>query len=142
MYIENFNSIKLHSLPKKDGLFEIKSNLPWKKQMNYYEHTLITKQDLSESQNQKLVDKYENIINKNLGKVLKTEKWGLRTLVYKIKNNKKGFYFHIKFNGVGKTIKELEDTENIDEMLLRFLTIKVKKHDLDINYFEKKDYKL
>ena len=111
--------------------------------MNCYEHTFIAKQDLSESQNQKLIDKYENIINKNLGKVLKTEKWGLRNLAYKIKNNKKGFYFHIKFEGVGKTVKELEEAENIDEMLLRFLTVKVKKHDLDINYFEKKDdYKL
>ena len=107
--------------------------------MNCYEHTFIAKQDLSESQNQKLIDKYENIINKNLGKVLKTEKWGLRNLTYKIKNNKKGFYFHIKFEGVGKTVKELEGAENIDEILLRFLTVKVKKHDLDINYFEKKD---
>ena len=107
--------------------------------MNCYENTLITKQDLSESQNQKLVDKYQNIINKNLGKVLKTEKWGLRILAYKIKNNKKGFYFHIKFEGVGKTIEELEGAENMDEMLLRFLTVKVKKHDLDINYFERKD---
>ena len=107
--------------------------------MNCYEHTLIAKQELSENQNQKLVDKYENIINKNLGKVLKTEKWGLRTLAYKIKNNKKGFYFHIKFEGVGKTIEELEKAENIDEVLLRFLTVKVKKHDLKANYFEKKD---
>ena len=107
--------------------------------MNSYEHTLITKQDLSESQNQKLIDKYENIINKNLGKVLKIEKWGLRTLTHKIKNSKKGFYFHIKFEGVRKTIEELERAENIDEMLLRFLTIKVKKHDLNTNYFEKKD---
>ena len=107
--------------------------------MNCYEHTFIAKQDLSESQNQKLIDKYENIINKNLGKVLKTEKWGLRNLTYKIKNNKKGFYFHIKFEGVGKTVEELEEAGNIDEILLRFLTVKVKKHDLDINYFEKKD---
>ena len=107
--------------------------------MNCYEHTFIAKQDLSESQNQKLIDKYENIINKNLGKVLKTEKWGLRNLAYKIKNNKKGFYFHIKFEGVGKTVEELERAEVIDEMLLRFLTVKVKKHDLAINYFEKKD---
>ena len=107
--------------------------------MNSYEHTLIAKQDLSESQNNELVDKYENIINKNLGEVLKTEKWGLRTLAYKIKNNKKGFYFHIKFEGVGKTVEELEVAENIDEVLIRFLTVKVKKHDLDINYLEKKD---
>ena len=108
--------------------------------MNCYEHTLIAKQDLSESQNQKLVDKYQNIINKNLGKVLKTEKWGLRTLAYKIKNNKKGFYFHIKFKGVGKTIEELEGAENIDESLIRYLTVKVNKLDLEKNYFQKKDY--
>ena len=107
--------------------------------MNCYEHTLIAKHDLSESQNQKLISKYENIIDKNFGKVLKTENWGLRTLAYKIKNNKKGFYFHIKFEGVGKTIEELEKAENIDEVLLRFLTVKVKKHDLKVNYFEKKD---
>ena len=107
--------------------------------MNCYEHTLIAKQDLSESQNQKLVDKYENIINKNLGKVLKTEKWGLRNLAYKIKNNKKGFYFHIKFEGDGKTIEELEKKGNIDQMLIRFLTVRVKKHDLETNYFSKKD---
>mgnify|MGYP002525678457 CR=1 FL=1 len=56
-----------------------------------------------------------------------------------LKNNKKGFYFHIKFEGIGKTIQELERTENIDEVLLRFLTVKVKKHDLNTNYFDKKD---
>ena len=107
--------------------------------MNCYEHTFIAKQDLSESQNKKLIDKYENIINKNLGKVLKTENWGLRNLAYKIKNNKKGFYFHLKLEGIGKTIEELEKAENIDDMLIRFLTIKVKKIDLETNYFAKKE---
>ena len=108
--------------------------------MNCYEHTLIAKQELSENQNKKLIDKYQDIINKNSGKVVKTENWGLRNLAFIIKNNKKGFYFHIKFEGIGKTIEELEKTENIDDMLIRFLTVKVKKHNLDINYFEKKDY--
>ena len=107
--------------------------------MSYYEHTFITKGDLSEKQNKKLIDKYENIINKNLGKVLKTEEWGLRNLSYDIKNNRKGFYFHIKLQGEGKTVVELERAENIDPALIRFLTIKVKKHDLNTNYFEKKD---
>ena len=56
-----------------------------------------------------------------------------------IKNNKKGFYFHIKFEGSGKTIEKLEKAENIDQMLIRFLTVRVKKHDLNKNFFEKKD---
>ena len=107
--------------------------------MNCYEHTLITKQDIPESQTKKLIDKYQNIINKNSGKVIKTEEWGLRILAHEIKNNQKGFYFHIKFEGVGKTIDELEKAENIDEMLLRFLTVRVKKHDLDTIFFEKKE---
>ena len=105
--------------------------------MNCYEHTFITKGDLLEKQKNKLVDKYEDIINKNFGKVIKIEHWGLRTLAYSIKNNKKGFYFHIKFEGDSKTIEELKKAENIDRFLLRFLTIKVKKHNLDTNFFEK-----
>ena len=108
--------------------------------MNCYEHTLIAKEDLPKSQSKELLDKYKNIINKNLGKVLKIEEWGLRSLAHKIKNNKKGLYFHIKFEGIGKTIEKLERTENIDKELLRYLTVKVDKHDLNTNYFEKKEF--
>tara|TARA_B100000315_G_scaffold206081_1_gene200266 strand:+ start:323 stop:649 length:327 start_codon:yes stop_codon:yes gene_type:complete len=108
--------------------------------MNCYEHTLIVKQDKFGNQSEKIINKYENVINKNSGKVLKIEEWGLRNLSHSIKNNKKGFYYHIKFEGTGETIKELEKAENIDQMLIRFLTIKVKKHDLKKEYFGKKDY--
>ena len=104
-----------------------------------YEHTMIAKENLSERQSKELINKYQDIINKNLGKVLKIEEWGLRTLARKLKNNKKGFYFHIKFEGIGKTIEELERAENMDRSLLRYLTVKVEKHDLDTNYFEKKE---
>ena len=107
--------------------------------MNCYEHTLIVKQDKFGNQSEKIINKYENVINKNSGKVLKIEEWGLRNLSHIIKNNKKGFYFHIKFEGMGKTIEELEKAENIDQMLIRFLTVKVKSHDLKKEYFEKKD---
>ena len=107
--------------------------------MNCYEHTLITKSDLSENQNKKLIEKYENIIKKNKGKIIKVENWGLRVLSHKIKNNKKGFYYHIKFEGDGNITNVLEKEESIDEMLVRFLTVKVKSHDLKNIYFEKKE---
>ena len=107
--------------------------------MKCYEHTLIAKQDLQEKQIESLINKYKDIINMNSGKVLKTEEWGLKNFSQKIKNNKKGFYFHIKFEGTGKTISELEKAENIDQMLVRYLTVSVKKHDLNNAYFEKKD---
>ena len=108
--------------------------------MHCYEHTFITKQDLSESQAQALVSKYKELIKTNFGKVIKTEEWGLRNLSRRIKNNKKGSYFHIKFEGIGKTIEELEKAENIDESLIRYLTVKVKQHDLKTIFFEKKEF--
>tara|TARA_B100000029_G_scaffold236249_1_gene233348 strand:- start:1653 stop:1979 length:327 start_codon:yes stop_codon:yes gene_type:complete len=107
--------------------------------MNCYEHTFITRQDLAESQFKKIITKYEDLIKKNSGKIIKIEEWGLRSLSYRIKNNKKGYYFHIKFEGDGKIVENLEKEENIDEMLIRFLTIKVKKHDLKSVFFEKKE---
>ena len=107
--------------------------------MNCYEHTVIVKQDKLEKQSKKIINKYEDIIKKNSGKVLKTEEWGLRILSHVIKNNKKGFYFHIKLEGTGKTIEELEKAENIDQTLIRFLTVRVKKHDLKKEYFEKRE---
>ena len=107
--------------------------------MNCYEHTFIARQDLQENQGQQLLNKYKDIIAKNSWKVLKTEQWGLRSLSYKIRNNKKGLYIHIKFEGGGKTIDELEKAGNIDQMLIRYLTVRVKKHNLDKIYFEKKE---
>ena len=107
--------------------------------MNCYEHTFIAKQDLVKNQTKTLLDKYENIIKKNSGKIIKVEEWGLRSLSHIIKNNKKGIYIHIKFEGNGKTINELEKAENIDDALIRYLTVKVKKHDLENIFFEIKD---
>ena len=62
-------------------------------------------------------------------------------LSYLIKKNKKGNYLHFKLEGKGKTIKELERNEKIDKNLLRFLTVKVKKLDLDTDYFKKNEEK-
>jgi len=45
----------------------------------------------------------------------------------------------MKLEGSGKTIEELEKAENIDQALIRFLTVKVKKHDLETEYFKKKE---
>ena len=60
-------------------------------------------------------------------------------LSYIIKKNKKGNYIHFKIEGNGNTITELEKSEKIDKNLLRYLTIRVKKIDLETNYFEKKN---
>tara|TARA_B100000989_G_C19468458_1_gene439517 strand:- start:684 stop:1022 length:339 start_codon:yes stop_codon:yes gene_type:complete len=107
--------------------------------MNFYEHTLIARQDISPSQIKQLEEKYSNIIQNNEGKIVKFESWGLMHLSYLIKKNKKGNYLHFKIEGKGQTIKELEKNEKLDKNLLRFLTVKVKKLDIDTDYFKKND---
>ena len=107
--------------------------------MNYYEHTLIARQDVSPSQIKQIQEKYSKIIESNDGNILKFESWGLMHLSYLIKKNKKGNYLHFKLEGTGKTIKELEKTEKIDKNLLRYLTVKVKNLDLKTDYFNKKE---
>ena len=106
--------------------------------MKLYEHTIIARQDTSPSQLKQIQEKYSKIVEKNDGDVVKLENWGLMNLSYLIKKNKKGNYIHLKIKGSGKTISELEKNEKIDKNLLRFLTVKVKKFDLQTNYFEKK----
>ena len=105
--------------------------------MNLYEHTIVVKQDASPIQIKKLTEKYSKIVEINDGNIVQTENWGLLNLSYIIKKNKKANYIHFKIKGAGKIIKELEKNESIDQNLLRYMTVKVKKFDLETNYFSK-----
>ena len=107
--------------------------------MNLYEHTIIARQDTSPAELKQLTEKYSKIVEKNEGEIVKTENWGLLNLSYLIKKNRKGSYIHFKIKGDGKVIDQLEKNEAIDKKLLRHLTVKVKKFDLDTNYFTKKE---
>ena len=107
--------------------------------MNLYEHTIIARQDTSPTQLKQLQDKYSKIIENNEGDIVKLENWGLMNLSYLIKKNKKGNYIHFKIKANGKILSELEKNEKIDKNLLRYLTVKVKKFDLETNFFSKKD---
>ena len=107
--------------------------------MNLYEHTIVARQDVSPSQIKQLEEKYSKIVEKNEGNIVKLENWGLMNLSYLIKKNKKGNFIHYKIKGNGKMIAELEKNEKIDKNLLRYLTVKVKKFDLNTEYFNKND---
>ena len=109
--------------------------------MNFYEHTIIARQDISPSQLKQIEEKYSKIVEKLEGDVVKLENWGLMNLSYLIKKNKKGNYIHFKLKADGKIISELEKNEKIDKNLLRYLTVKVKKLDLETDYFKKNDDK-
>ncbi len=93
--------------------------------MALYESVFIARQDLSQTQAESLVDKFEKIIKDNGGKVANHEYWGLRTLAYLIKKNKKGHYAMLKIDAPVKAIHEMERQMRFDEDVLRFLSIKV-----------------
>ena len=107
--------------------------------MNLYEHTIVARQDTSPAQIKQLTEKYTKIVEKNEGEIVQSEEWGLLNLAYIIKKNRKGSYIHFKIKGSGKIIKELEKNEVIDKNLLRYMTVRVKKFDLEAKYFSKKD---
>jgi len=107
--------------------------------MNLYEHTIVARQDVSPSQIKQLEEKYTKIVEKNEGNIVKLENWGLMNMSYVIKKNRKGNYIHFKIKGNAKVLSELEKNEKIDKSLLRYLTVKVKKFDLNTEYFNKSD---
>ena len=109
--------------------------------MNLYEHTIIARQDTSVSQLKQIIERYTKIVKGLEGNIVKTENWGLLNMSYAIKKNNKGNYIHFKIKGEPKIVSELEKNEKIDKNLLKYITIKVKKFDLETNYFTKREEK-
>ena len=107
--------------------------------MAFYENTIVTKQDLAEKEVKSIVSKYNELINNSSGKVIKVGEWGLLNFAKRLKNYKKGFYIHYKFEGSKKTLNEIEKKIKVDNSILRYLTVKYKKLDTKNEFFSKKD---
>ena len=104
--------------------------------MGFYENTIVAKQDLAEKDLKLIVDKYSKIINSS-GKVIKIEEWGLLNLANKIKNYKKGFYIHYKFEGNKNTLNEVNKKITLDSLIIRHLIVKYNKLDTKNEFFKK-----
>ena len=105
--------------------------------MAFYENTIVAKQDLAEKDLKIVKDRYNEIISKSSGKVIKIEEWGLLNLATRIKNYKKGFYIHYKFEGNNNTLTEVKNKIKIDGAIIRHLTVKYKKLDTENEFFKK-----
>jgi len=105
--------------------------------MAFYENTIVAKQDLPEKELNTLRKKYNEIINSSSGKVIKIEEWGLLNLANKIKNYKKGFYIHYKFEGNNETLNEIKKKIKIDGSVIRHLTVRYKELDIKNEFFKK-----
>ena len=105
--------------------------------MAFYENTIIAKQDLADKEIKSIKEKYNELINKSSGKVIKIEEWGLMSLSNKIKNYKKGFYIHFKFEGNNNTLDEIDKKIKVDGSIIRYLTVKYKKLDTESEFFKR-----
>ena len=97
--------------------------------MPYYESVFIARQDVSASAAKTLADKFADILKTNGGSVSKREYWGLRSLAYRIKKNKKGHYFLFNTDAPPQAIQEMERHMRLDEDVLRFLTLRIEEID-------------
>jgi small subunit ribosomal protein S6 len=92
--------------------------------MALYEHVFLARQDLAQAQVDALAATATEIIESNGGKVAKTETWGLRSLAYKIAKNRKAHYVMLEFDAPGNVVAELERQTQINEDIIRYMTIK------------------
>lgn len=93
--------------------------------MPLYEHVFLARQDVSTQAVDTMIEQFKTIIESNGGKVAKIENWGLKTLAYRVKKNRKAHYALLNIDAPAPAVAELERQESINEDILRFLTVKV-----------------
>ncbi|UVO49455.1 30S ribosomal protein S6 [Sphingomonas sp. SUN019] len=97
--------------------------------MALYEHVFLARQDLAQAQVDALAEAATKIVTDHQGKVVKTESWGLRSLAYKIAKNRKAHYVMLEIEAPGDVVAELERQTQINEDVIRFMTVKVDEHE-------------
>ena len=97
--------------------------------MALFEHIVLLKQDLSSTDLETELKNHEEMINGLEGNIISKESWGLRNLAYPIKNNKKAFYELMNIDLPNENIKKINEKLNLNENIIRYITVKVKNFD-------------
>lgn len=97
--------------------------------MALYEHVFLARQDLSQQQVDELVERFKGVITAGGGKIGRVENWGLKSLTYRVKKNRKAYYTLIDLDTPPAALNEMERQMGLSEDVLRFLTVKVEAHE-------------
>ena len=97
--------------------------------MPLYEHVYLARQDLSPQQIEELTTQFKGVIEQNGGKIAKEEYWGVKSLSYRIKKNRKAHMTLFNIDAPPAAINEIERQERLNEDVLRYLTIRVEGHE-------------
>jgi len=107
--------------------------------MPLYETVFIARQDVPATQVETLTTTFADIVRAQGGQVMKTEQWGLRSLTYRIKKNKKGHYVLFNLDAPPAAVAELERNMSLSEDILRFMTIRVEELEAGPSAMLRKD---
>jgi small subunit ribosomal protein S6 len=97
--------------------------------MALYEHVFLARQDLSQQQIDALVEQYKGVVEANGGSIGRVENWGLKSLTYRIKKNRKAYFTLMDLTAPAAAINEMERQMGLSEDVLRFMTIRVDAHE-------------
>ncbi|MFC6050062.1 30S ribosomal protein S6, partial [Methylobacterium hispanicum] len=95
--------------------------------MPLYEHVLLARQDVTSQQVETMIDTYKGVIEQNGGRLEKIEMWGVKSLAYRIKKNRKAHFALLNIDAPPAAIAEMERQMQISEDILRFMTIRVEE---------------
>ncbi len=99
--------------------------------MPLYEHVFLARQDISQAQVEALTKEFSQVIEEGGGKVGKTEYWGVKTIAFKIKKNRKAHYSLLNIDAPPAAVAEMERRMGISTDIIRFLTVRVEEHEAE-----------
>ena len=97
--------------------------------MALYEHIFMVRQDASSAQVEALTDQFKSVLAEHGGSVGKSEYWGIKSLTYRIKKNRKAHYSLLNIDAPSAAVSEMERQMRLNEDVIRFMTIKVEEHE-------------
>ena len=97
--------------------------------MPLYEHVFLTRQDASAQQVEDLTAQFKAVIEQMGGKVAKTEQWGVKSLAYRLRKNRKAHFTMFNIDSPPAALNEIERQERLSEDVLRYLTVRVREHE-------------
>ncbi len=105
--------------------------------MQKYESVLIARQDLGATQVNNIVSDLSDVIKKEGGEIVRVDNWGLKTLAYRIKKNRKGHYVIMNISAPAQAIAEYERIVRLNEDIIRYMTVCVDEFSEGVNVEEK-----
>lgn len=97
--------------------------------MPLYEHVMIARQDLSNTQAEGLIEHFSSVIADQGGKVVDHEYWGVKTMAYKINKNRKGHYAFLRTDAPSAAVQEMERLARLHDDVMRVMSIRVDAHE-------------